>query len=140
MRFLIPFLLASPVSAWEFLPVPICTLTHMEPDVEVVLTFDQSIPEYTLTITRVDLWPDADVFAMTFIGTRGLTISTDRHTLSDDGKSLTVVDSGFGNVLNGLQFGETAVAFSRGLEVDIDLTDAAPAVAAFRDCPAPATS
>jgi hypothetical protein len=37
-------------------------------------------------------------------GPRGNMISTSRHALSDDGRTLSVSDRGFGNVLNGLEF------------------------------------
>ncbi len=71
---------------------------------------------------------------MRFDGPRALAIGTDRHRLSGDGKSLTVTDLGFGNVLDGFQFNATATAIAAGTEVPFDLTDAAPAVREFRAC------
>ncbi|SEW30427.1 hypothetical protein SAMN04488515_2155 [Cognatiyoonia koreensis] len=133
-------LLASPATAWEFTPIPICTLSHDQPGVAVVVTFDPALPEYAITITRDTAWPEGPIFQLGFEGPRPSVLSTDRHTLSADGTSLTVRDTGFGNVLDGLAanvrsravVGETAVTF--------DLADAAPAVAAFRACPAEVTS
>jgi hypothetical protein len=77
---------------------------------------------------------------MEFFGPRPLAIGTDRH--SADGATLTVRDSGFGNVLDGLEFNTNAVATSGARRVQIALDAAAPAVQAFRACPsnAPATS
>lgn len=140
MRFLIPFLLASPATAWEFSPTPICTLTHSAPTVDVVVTYDASLPEYTITLTTQTTWPEAPQFGLTFAGPRPLAIATDRHILSDDRKSLTVKDTGFGNVLDGLELNAQAIGTSGSAQVVFDLTDAAPAVAAFRECPLDVTS
>lgn len=141
MRLIISFcLLASPLTAWEFSPSPICTLTHSGADVEVVVTYDANLPEYTITLTTPAPWPQADQFGLSFIGPRALSIGTGQHELSEDGQSLRVADSGFGNVLDGLQFNQTAIGTSGDKQVSVDLTDAAPAVAAFRQCPAVVTS
>lgn len=140
-RFLIPLIfLASPAAAWDFTPTPICTLTHQEAAGQVVVTYDASIPEYTITLTRTDPWPEAPFFGMSFVGQRGGSIGTDRHTLSEDGRSLTVKDSGFGNVLDGLEFNDTALGTSGDATLTFSLDGAAPAVAAFRACPAVVTS
>jgi len=129
MRFLICLaLLASPAVAWEFTPTPICTLTHRQAQVDVTVTYDPALP------------PDAAQFGLTFNGPRGLAIGTSRHVLSGDRQSLTVADTGFGNVLDGLQFNDSATATTGTAVVTFDLTDAAPAVEAFRNCPAVVTS
>ena len=133
-------LLASPAIAWEFTPTPICTLTHIAQEVEVVVTYDPALPEYTITLTTPDPWPDAPQFGLAFIGPRALSIGTDRHVLSDDRRSLSVTDTGFGNVLDGLQFNTAVTGASGAASVTFDLTDAASAVAAFRECPAVVTS
>jgi hypothetical protein len=140
MRILIlPLLLAaSPAFAWEATIGPICTLTHNTPTASVELTYDPAAPLYTITITltRKDAaWPDARVFEMTFDGPNPLSITTNRHALSDNNKALTVSDQGFGNVLDGLQFNDTATALSGGAQVSLPLDGTAPAVQAFRDCP-----
>lgn len=126
--------LATPASAWDFTPGLPCLLTHDQGTVSAELTYDPTAPLYSITITRSTPWPDAPVFAMRFDGPAGLTISTDRQTLSADRRALTVTDRGFGNVLNGLQFNQTATALLGDQAVSFDLSDAADAVAAFRDC------
>lgn len=127
-------LFASPVQAWEFSPNPVCTLSHETPEVAVKLTYDARVAEYAIALTRSTPWPDYPIFAMRFDGPRGLTISTSRHVL--DRETLTVTDSGFGNVLNGLEFNETALAMTGEDAVAIPLAGAAPAVQAFRACTA----
>lgn len=138
MRTLIlPLLLAaSPAFAWEATIGPICTLTHQTDTASIELTYDPAAPLYTITVTRKGTpWPDAPIFEMTFNGPVPQTITTNRHTLSDNGKALTVSDQGFGNVLDGLQFNDTATAYSGSADVTVSLDGAAPAVQAFRDCP-----
>lgn len=61
-------------------------------------------------------------------------ISTNRHTLSNDDATLTVTDRGFGNVLDGLEFNETATALLGEQAVVLSLEGAASAVQAFRAC------
>ena len=126
---------ASPAAAWEFSPSPICTLTHATEAAEVRVTYDARIPEYAIEISRRDTpWIPGPVFAIRFDGPRGLTISTDRHTFSDDNRALTAADSGFGNVLNGLEFNDTATALLTDQAVTIPLAGAAPEVQKFRAC------
>ena len=123
--------LAHPSFAWEFTPTPICTLRDVGA-VATEVTFDGAL--YAIHLTRSEGWPDAPVFAIHFDGAAPLTISTSRHVI--DGDTLTVTDRGFGNVLNGLQFNQTATALIGDLAVRIDLSDAAMPVTAFRACPA----
>ncbi len=136
MRLALAFLLlASPAAAWEFSPSPICTLSHSTEIADLRVTYDARLPEYGMTLTRRDTpWSPGPVFAIRFDGPRGLTISTDRHGLNDGGQSLTVADSGFGNVLNGLEFNDTATALLADQSVTIPLTGAAPEVQKFRAC------
>ncbi len=127
--------------AWEFTPEPICTLTHSNAQADVKITFDAAQPLYTLTITLKDgVWAPSPGFGMTFVGPMGLSISTGAHQIS--GNSLTVSDSGFGNVLNGLEFNTVATSFTASQSVDMSLQTAAEPVRAFRACPSdvPATS
>lgn len=129
--------LATPAAAWEFTPTPICTLTHETEAAALRITYDST--EYVLTLTLKDgTWAPSPGFEIRFDGRRPLTISTDRHALG--GPELSVTDRGFGNVLDGLQFNDTATAFTDGQAITIPLQDAAEPVAAFRRCPAPATS
>ncbi len=128
-------LLASPAAAWEFSPSPVCTLTHETEGAGVRVTYDARVPEYAIAVTRRDApWNSGPVFAIRFDGPRGLMISTDRHSLSGGGQTLTVADSGFGNVLNGLEFNDTATALLADQSVTIPLTGAAPEVQKFRAC------
>lgn len=140
MRTIIPFLLASlatPATAWQATTGEICTLTHETTDTRVHLTYDPTKPLYTLAITRKsDPWQQAPWFAMRFLGPNENTITTPEHALSDNGQTLNVADSGFGNVLDGLQFNDTALAFTEAQAVGVSLIGAAPEVQKFRDCTA----
>jgi len=135
-RLALPILLcASPLHAWQAgAEGAICTLDHSGADAKVRLTYDPSVPRYSISIRTAVPWPETDGFAIRFEGQRGITISTIRHVLSDGGRSLTVTDRGFGNVLNGLEFNTAAIAIAGDRRVAIDLSGAAPEVAAFRAC------
>lgn len=135
---LIPVLfLASPTSAWEATTSPICALTHETAEAHVHLTYDPRKPLYTLAITRKDAsWQPTPWFAMRFIGPNEIVISTPQHALSDNNQTLNVADSGFSNVLDGLQFNATALAFTEAQTVTIPLDGAAPEVQKFRACAA----
>ncbi|MEM1353020.1 MAG: hypothetical protein AAGF27_11795 [Pseudomonadota bacterium] len=137
MRSLICLLLwASPVAAWEFTPGLPCVLTHIEGGAEVELTHDPRAPLYSITIRTFAPWPDADVFGIRFDGPAGITITTDRHVISPDGRALTVTDRGFGNVLNGLQQNVTATALLGDRAVPFSLAGADAPVDKFRRCEA----
>lgn len=131
------FLIAPvPAMAWEFTPVPICTLFHQGSDMAVMVTYDPVGGDYAVHLSREGGWPEAGVFTMRFEGPRGLTISTSTHMIeTEDTRTLTVRDRGFGNVLNGLNFNQRAVAVLGDLEVAVSLDGAAPAVEEFRACP-----
>lgn len=135
---MIALLLASsalPARAWVAgVEGPLCTLEHSGPAGDVRLTYDPSLPLYTIAIRGADTWPEAPVFAIRFEGSRENTISTTRHVLSDEGRTLSVADVGFGNVLDGLEFNAVAVAFAGQTALAFDLAGAAPEVAAFRAC------
>lgn len=129
---LLPLATAAP--AWEFTPGLPCRLSHATPQARVELTYDPTAPLYSITITRPVPWPDAPAFGLRFDGPRGLTIGTTRHRLSEGGRSLTVTDTGFGNVLDGLQYNHTATALSGETALSFPLAGAAGPVAAFRAC------
>lgn len=136
-------LLPAPAAAWEFTPAPICTLSHQTAEADITITKDVSLPEYALFITlRNGDWADAPSFRMVFGGGREIDIGTTAHELSGDGKTLSVRDRGFGNVLDGLEFNQTVLSMSGNTGITADLADAPPAVRAFRACPSddPATS
>ena len=136
MRFALALcLLAGPLHAWEFTADPVCTLSHETEAASVRVTHDPAIPEYAITITRAGAaWPGGPVFAIRFDGPRGLTISTTRHRLGEAGRALTVTDRGFGNVLDGLQFNDTATALLGDAAVAFPLDGAAEPVGRFRAC------
>ena len=135
-----------PAHPWEFSAEPICTLSHQTDAAHIAITYDASLPEYALTITlERSQWPREDTFHLVFLGPpQRQIITTSRHSLSDEDRTLTVRDRGFGNVLDGMEFRPTGVARTGSMLVNLELTDAdaAPAVRAFRACPpdAPATS
>lgn len=125
----------APAQAWQFSAVPVCTLTHDTPDIAVRVTFDPAQPEpYAITLTRPTVWPESDSFGLRFDGPAAMTIGTGRHQLSADGRTLTVTDTGFGNVLDGLAYNGTATALVGDTQVPFDLTGARPEVEAFRAC------
>ena len=129
-------LLPAPALGWDFSPLPLCTLSHVEAGVEITVTHDPAAGEYAITLTLVDgAWPRAGTFHIGFTGGQALTIGTAFHQLSDDARSLTVRDSGFGNVLDGLEFNSAAVAWSGDLRVAFSLDGAAEPVRRFRACP-----
>ncbi len=140
-RVLLPLLLAFglPAHAWEFTPVPVCTLKHETDAVSVRVTHDpQAAEPYAIEITRPLPWPSSDGFAVRFDGPLGMTITTDRHSLSNGGTTLTVTDRGFGNVLDGIEFNRTATAIAGDAAVAIPLDGAASPMQAFRACLLPA--
>ncbi|APX14007.1 hypothetical protein [Tateyamaria omphalii] len=133
MRFLIALTaLATPVHAWDFSPTPICTLSHAEATADIAVTYDHATRLYAIAITSEDGWPSAPAFSMRFDGGQPNTISTTRHQTS--GQTLTVTDTGFGNVLDGLAFNTTATAFTQTAAVTVSLAGAAAEVEKFRAC------
>lgn len=132
--------MAAPAHAWDFTPGAPCLLTHNTASMQLQLTYDPAIPLYSITVTLREPWPQAPSFGMRFDGPQGRVIGTDRHQLSNDGRSLTVTDRGFGNVLDGLQFNHTATAISGDVTVTIPLDGASEPVARFRTCQGAALS
>jgi len=126
----------APAHAWEFTPGLPCLLTHSAPSAEVELTHDPTAPRYTISITAPVPWPQSPVFALRFDGPATRQIGTDRHTLSADGRTLTVADTGFGNVLDGLALNEVMTALIGDAAISVPLAGAAGPVAAFRACEA----
>lgn len=133
--------LSSPALAWEASVGEVCTLSHDTDAAHVFLTYDPAQPLYTLAITRKDApWQPSVWFAMRFVGGQEITISTQAHALSDEGHTLNVADSGFGNVLDGLALNRAARAFTEAQDVVLPLAGAAPEVQKFRTCAAAALS
>ncbi|MDG4647983.1 hypothetical protein P6F26_05965 [Roseibacterium sp. SDUM158017] len=132
---LLVILAQFPAHAWQAgVEGRLCTLEHSGEAGEVRLTYDPALPLYTIALTRDAPWPEAAFFEIRFIGAASGTISTTRHVLSDGGRTLTVTDRGFGNVLDGLEFNSAAVAVAGVSQAAFDLAGAAPEVAAFRAC------
>ena len=134
MRALLPALAlaASPALAWEFTPGLPCILSHDTGAARVVLTHDPTQPLFTITVSGAGALPASDVFSIRFDGANPLTISTNRHVVTGD--ALTVTDTGFGNVLNGWQFNDTATALIGGLAIPFPLAGAEEPVRKFRAC------
>lgn len=114
-------------SAWTFSADPVCTLRDTASG--TVLTYDGA--RYRIAITAPRAWPDAPVFTIRF-APDGPVISTTRHRVA--GATLSVEDRGFGNVLDGLQYNDTATAIAGPVAHAIDLDGAAEPTAAFRAC------
>jgi len=125
-------LLTAPAHAWEFSPTPICTISHSEAAADVTLTYDHATGLYAIEVTAPAGWPQAPSFSMRFDGPRSNIISTTRYGVS--GNTLSVTDTGFGNVLDGLEFNETATAFTATSAVTVSLEGAAAPVQDFRAC------
>jgi len=132
----------APALAWDFEPTPVCTLSHETAQIALAVTYDPTLPEpYAIALTLSQgTWPDVPVFALRFDGPDGLVISTNRHSLSDDGRTLRVTDRGFGNVLDGIGLNRLVTALAGPLAVTVPLDGAGPPLAAFRDCPQGVTS
>ena len=128
------FALAGPAAAWEFTPGAICVLEHEASETSVRLTFDPDEVLYTIAVSLDEPWIESPIFAMRFDGNRPIFIQTDRYALTDEQRTLNVADSGFGNVLDGLQFNARATAILGDQSASVSLEDAAEPVAAFRAC------
>lgn len=137
MRYLVLIvgLLAGPAQAWTFSASPVCTLSHSEAELDVVVTYDpRKQAPYAISATGSNPWPDEPVFGIEFRGGRTLTITTPEHGLSQGGRTLTVTDRGFGNVLTGLEFNSVASFFTGNARKDVSLVGAAGPVQEFRAC------
>lgn len=135
MLTIMALILPVPALAWEAGRVGArCTLTHVEDASTVLLTHDPAGPLFTLSATRPEGWPEAPVFGIAFVGGAELTITTVAHALSTDRRTVTVTDTGFGNVLAGLSRNSTATLFLGEATLVLSLADAAPEVAEFAAC------
>ena len=131
---ILPLLLSYQAQAWTFTPGLICELEHEKPSAKIALTYDPAKPLYSVTISRPGALPQEPVFSMRFVGPAGRMISTNRHTFSQDGSAVTAEDSGFGNVLDGLQFNDIAEAILGDTTIRFPLAGASEPVARFRAC------
>ncbi len=129
-------LAAAPALAWEFTPGPPCRLDHAEGSLAVSLTHDPGPPRFSITYRSPDPLPRAPTFAIRFEGAAPLTITTDRHTYGPEGRSLTVSDRGFGNLLRGMAGNGRMVALLGERTLPLSLAGAAPQVRPFVECAA----
>lgn len=128
-------LTAAPAAAWEFTPTPVCTLRHATASVAIEITHDPAAPEpYAIVLRRAAGWPATDRFAIRFEGPQPRMIVTDRHRLSEGATRLAVTDHGFDNLLDGLQFNDSARAEAGSTAEAFGLQDAAAPVRRFRSC------
>ena len=127
-------LTVAPALAWDARSGNVCELVHDGGNASLRVTFDPADLKYSIAITPERPWPNGPIFAMHFEGPRANTILTDRHVVSSDGATVTVTDNGFGNVLDGLEFNQTATALLGDRAVTLPLDGAGPAVRAFRAC------
>ena len=133
--------LTAPVSAWEFTETDICTVTHDAADVTVTLTFDPATDIYDIALALSSAtWGDGSNFRIVFDGPNPIAIGTDRQNINDGRTTLNVSDSGFGNVLDGIQFNRQMTASLGAQSITIPLAGAAEPMVAFRLCPSAATS
>ncbi|MEL7090858.1 MAG: hypothetical protein AAFN94_03895 [Pseudomonadota bacterium] len=98
----------------------------------MTVTYDHATALYAIAVTTATGWPDAPAFSIRFEGPQPNVISTRRHVVA--GNTLTVTDSGFGNVLDGLEFNLSATAFTETAAAAVSLNGAAEPVQAFRAC------
>lgn len=133
---------ALPAQAWQFSPTPVCTIWHATEVAEMVVSYDPtSSTPYRISVTLAEgTWPQTSPYAIQFDGPRGFMISTDRHRFSDDGSAVIAEDTGFGNVLRGLEANRVAVPLLSDRATPIPLAGAAEAVARFRNCATPGLS
>jgi hypothetical protein len=131
---LLQFCHTGQAQAWTFTPGLICRLSHETQDAAIALTYDPSGPLYSLTISRAEPLPKVEPFVMRFNGPAGRVISTNNHSFNTDQTAVTAQDKGFGNVLDGLQFNDTAEAILGTTTLTFPLQGAADPVAQFRAC------
>ncbi len=126
--------------AWTFEETAICTLSHQEGATQVVVTFDPPTGLYAIKLTKAGGWQDDAIFQIRFEGPQALTIGTDQHVVATQDGSLSVTDTGFGNVLAGIALNDRMTAMLGDQSATVSTVDAAEPVAAFNACPSPKTS
>ena len=133
-------ILTTPAHAWEFTPGVPCLLTHDTGATQIELTYDPRQPLYSITVSQDAAMPDSPFFAMRFDGPRPNTIASARHEMGNNNRSVTVTDTGFGNVLDGLQYNISTTIILAETMLTVSLKDASGPVQLFRDCVGPAPS
>lgn len=102
----------------------------------MVVSYDPlATPPYRITVTLAEgAWPRTSPYAIRFEGPNGFAITTDRHRFSEDGSAVIAEDTGFGNVLRGLEGNFIAAPVLGAVALPVPLAGAEAAVAQFRDC------
>ncbi|MEM7243261.1 MAG: excinuclease ABC subunit B [Pseudomonadota bacterium] len=122
-------------SAWTFSPDPICRVTEKQQLIEIDLTYDHATEIYAIAFTKTEApWAQSQEFSIRFEGPRPKLIRTNRHQFSADGFTLTASDTGFGNVLDGLQYNTLAALQTGDERIFIQIHKSFPAIEAFRKC------
>lgn len=132
--FIALLMMTAPALAWQADTGAACVVRHETDKASVVLSYEPLSGDYAIAITSQTPWKDSPTFAMRFDGPRYNVITTDRHTINEDRSTLTVTDTGFGNVLDGLEFNHVATAATASQLVVVPLVGAAPAIQEFRAC------
>ncbi len=131
--------LGTPASAWEaYRDGPVCLLGHTTKAGSILVGHDPRKPlPYAIQLQRAkEPWAGGPVFAIRFDGPGRSMISTQRHQVLDDGAEVVVTDSGFENVLRGLEQNFVGLATLGKQSMVLPLDGAAPEVARFRTCSA----
>lgn len=129
--------LGTPAVAWEaYRDGPVCLLEHTSETGHILVSHDPRNPQpYAIQLRQTDSsWTGGPVFAIQFDGPGRSLITTQRHQVLDNGAELVVTDSGFENVLRGLEQNFVALATLGGQAMVLPLDGAAPEVARFRTC------
>ncbi|MEM1160702.1 MAG: hypothetical protein AAGJ28_07195 [Pseudomonadota bacterium] len=97
------------------------------------IVHDPAASQYRMAVRLTSgTWSESPSFGISFRGGRELTIGTDRHRIAGD--TLSVADTGFDNVLNGLEFNLVAIAFTTDQTLQLSLAGAAEEVRKFKSC------
>ncbi|MEL6640782.1 MAG: hypothetical protein AAFP98_05650 [Pseudomonadota bacterium] len=126
---------ATPAWPWTFEETEVCTISYDDGATAVTVVFDPRSKLYAIKLSRAAGWADAPVFQLRFDGGMPFTIGTDRHAVSDDRRTLSVTDTGFGNVLKGIAANTQMTALNGVQAISVSTEGAADPIAAFQGCP-----
>lgn len=132
---LITFFCASAAQAWVYDGRADCSVRHQTDKLGILLSYAPQTGLYSIAITRWDkAWAGGNRFSMKFDGPKPIFITTDRHELAQNKTTVIASDTGFGNVLDGLEFNFVAAAQLGRERVTIPLKGAKSEIAKFREC------
>lgn len=133
-------LLPLPALAWEHVEGETCNIEASFETADVTVTYFPRDRAYAIFLrNKIGPYPDdRSVLSIAFIGARPNTIRTRDFFFPDgDPSVVSVIDRGFGNVLDGLAYNDTAHLFLDDERIlSIPLDGATEPVAAFRTCTA----